>query len=87
MIALPVVTGRWTHIACVAGATSMRFFVDGVLVAELSATTSLSTDATDPSLIGANSPTGNDNFIGAIDVLQIYNRELDADAICWAAQP
>ena len=83
-ITLP--TGQWTHIACVATPTSQTAYVDGAVVASAAITTPMvGTLSGDLIHIGSNATPGNDNLIGAMDELRIFNVARTAQQICDAA--
>lgn len=60
--------GRWTHIACVNGTTTVSMYVDGAKITDAPAGAATSTTAL--AAIGGNSPSG-DPFVGALDELRV----------------
>jgi hypothetical protein len=83
-IALHVVPGVWTHIACTYDGTTMRLYQDGVLGNATPTTVTMTDGSTDGIRIGANSPDG-DVLDGAIDGLRIYSVARSAAQVCRAA--
>jgi hypothetical protein len=70
---------RWTHLAVTYGGGSMRFYVDGALVATRALTGTITVSEL-PLRIGGNAPWG-EFFDGLIDEVRIYNRVLSAAEI------
>ena len=77
---------RWTHVACVLGASEARLYVDGQLEASAAHEGNLVVVSFDW-FIGANHPAGDENFSGLIDSYRVYREPLTGDELCWAAQP
>ena len=71
--------GVWTHIASTYDGATMRFFVNGVQVAQRAQTGSIVT-STGALRIGANT-IWREAFVGDIDEVRIYNRGLTAAEI------
>jgi len=83
-------TGVWQHVVCSIDTVGQvaRIFIDGQSVLEeLHDTGDFGTDNTNPVMVGAESPGGNDNFDGLIDSLRFWSVARSADDICWTAQP
>jgi hypothetical protein len=75
--------GKWTHVACSGEGTTARLYVDGVLT-DTQQITEIST-GTNPMFIGANSPNGDQQFVGRIDNLRVWNSVRTPAQICAAA--
>jgi PKD repeat protein len=75
--ALPVNT--WSHIAATYDGATLRFFVNGLLVATRPQTGAI-TASTDGLSIGGNAYSGQ-NWSGLIDEVRVYNRALSATEI------
>ncbi len=69
-----LVTGTFTHLAVTYDGTTVRFYVNGSLVATKTATGAIST-STGPLQIGGDSIYGQ-FFSGAIDEVRVYNTAL-----------
>lgn len=71
---------QWHHVACVkSGATSMKLYIDGVLIAvdpTITATNTLTNS--DPLYIGINADGTSNDFTGSIDEIKIYTYALTA---------
>jgi hypothetical protein len=72
----------FTHLACRATESSLDLFVDGVLVATESGPYQIERPLPDPLLLGANSPQGNDRFVGVIDEVRIFAAAPSDAQIC-----
>jgi hypothetical protein len=83
-IALAVVPGVWTHIACTYDGQAMRLYQDGVLGNTTPTTVTLTDGSTDGMRLGANSPSG-DVLAGALDDVRIYSVARTPAEICAAA--
>jgi hypothetical protein len=77
--------GRWQHIACVAEGTTSRLYVDGVMVASVPCA-STRTPGEGPLHVGENGPTGDDQLVGAIDDLRIWDAEWTASEVAADAR-
>lgn len=66
---------QWHHIACVkSGASSLRLYIDGALIAEDTALTATNTlTNSDPLYIGINADGTSNDFTGSLDEIKIYN--------------
>ncbi|MCC7108933.1 MAG: LamG domain-containing protein, partial [Deltaproteobacteria bacterium] len=81
-------TGRWVHVTCSLSddGAGLVVYVDGAEAARaVHSGTLLSPNA--PIYIGANSPTGTEQFDGVIDELRVFRARRSAVDACWAAQP
>lgn len=83
--AAAVRAGEWHHVACVAEGTTLRLYVDGVQVATAPAAASRTPGAS-PLHLGENAPDGNDQLVGALDDVRIYDAEWDAPKVIQDAQ-
>lgn len=75
--ALPV--GVWTHLAATYDTTTLRLYVNGILVSSMARTGTIQT-STSPVQIGGDADYGL-YFQGLIDEVRIYNRALSASEI------
>jgi fibronectin type 3 domain-containing protein len=75
--ALP--TGTWSHLAATYDGTTLRLYVNGAQVSQLTTSGSILT-STSPLRIGGNSVWG-ERFTGLIDEVRVYNRALSAGEI------
>jgi hypothetical protein len=81
-----IADGQWHHVAGTrTKGSELKIYVDGLLIATATDTTSGDTTNTDSMGIGA-SPTGAAPFPGMIDSTRIYSRALSADEIRRNAQ-
>ena len=84
-----IVAGAWTHVACVTGSVgaerALRLYLDGVLVAEATTTSGISTGTADI-YAGADSPNGDQSFQGALDNVRIWSVARSDAEVCWTAQ-
>jgi hypothetical protein len=76
--------GAWTHVACVAGGGDVRVYLDGVLDNTMTVPNGIG-DIQSNIAIGMNAPSG-ENFIGVIDEVRVYNRELSTGEIVQASK-
>jgi hypothetical protein len=83
-IALKIVPGVWTHIACSYDGQTMRMYQDGVLASSTPTTVTMTDGSADGMRVGQNSPSG-DLLDGAIDGLRIYAVARSGAQICAAA--
>jgi hypothetical protein len=83
-IALKVVPGVWTHIACTYDGQTMRMYQDGVPASSTPTSITMNDGSADGMRVGANSPSG-DVLDGAIDGLRIYSVARTDEQICRAA--
>jgi len=76
--------GTWTHVACVHDGQSVTLYIDGQ--ARLTGPAGPpSSDGGNGSNIAGNSPGGDDDFLGRIDELRIWNRARTPAEVCEAA--
>ncbi|WP_169791638.1 LamG domain-containing protein [Sandaracinus amylolyticus] len=80
MAAAVIEAGRWHHVACVVEDATLRLYVDGREVATAPASTSRAPGSS-ALYVGENGPTGDDQLIGAIDDLQIWDKPLTGQEI------
>ncbi len=73
--------GLWVHLASTWDGTTIRHYLNGVLLAETTAFTGPIHASTAALIIGANVPYNNTAFKGALDDVQIYNHALSADEV------
>jgi hypothetical protein len=83
-IALHVVAGVWTHIACTYDGQAVRLYQDGTVAITTPTTITLTDGTTDGLRVGQNSP-GGDVLDGAIDGVRIYAVPRSAAQVCVAA--
>ncbi len=76
-VLLPV--NEWSHLAATYDGTTLRLYVNGLVVMSAPFTGNLAT-STDPLRIGGNSVYG-EYFTGVIDEVRIYSRTLSAAEI------
>lgn len=76
-----IVAGEWAHIACTWDTFTVRVYKNGHEVASQPATGILPIGSVVGSMIGANSPSG-DNFVGLIDQMRIWKRALTQAELC-----
>jgi hypothetical protein len=82
----PIPTNQWTHVACANDGTTLRTYINGVETAsEAFAPNSAAPTAT--SYIGANEPGGNDNWLGMLDQMRLFDHARSPGEICAAAAP
>lgn len=72
-----LIPGSWYHIAVTYDGTTLRFYVDGILISTSTQSYVLQT-TTEPLCIGVYN---NRNFDGRIDEVNIYDRSLDATEV------
>ncbi|MEM7262112.1 MAG: LamG-like jellyroll fold domain-containing protein, partial [Planctomycetota bacterium] len=75
-----VVADRWTHVAASYGAGQLRLYLDGALIDSTTTPAGTLPPALSDLGIGAESD-GDNGFVGAIDELSVYSRELSAAEI------
>jgi hypothetical protein len=86
--ALDVKPGTWTHIACVYDLQTIQLYQDGVAAANPPAAMNpIDTTNPDGIHIGENSPTGDDQLLGAVDEIRIWRVARSAAEIAADAQP
>jgi hypothetical protein len=73
----PVPLGQVSHVACVFDGASLAVYVDGALYAFEPAAGTLVTSSS-PLQIGENGPLGDDQWIGMIDDVRLWDRALTA---------
>jgi hypothetical protein len=64
--------GRWHHVACIAQRDRLELYVDGVLAASAAGSGAAPANAT-PLHLGADSPSGQDPLVGALDDVRIWD--------------
>lgn len=72
--------GQWHHLAAVYDGQRMALFVDGELADSVTASGPLAIN-TEPVLLGENSTSRKERFIGAVDDVRLYNRGLSESEI------
>jgi hypothetical protein len=83
-IALAVVPGVWTHIACTYDGQAVRLYQDGVLGSTTPTMVTLTNGSTDGMRLGENSPSG-DVLDGALDDVRIFSVARTPAQVCGAA--
>ncbi|MBF0614511.1 MAG: tandem-95 repeat protein [Magnetococcales bacterium] len=76
----PLQAGQWVHVTCVATASRLQIYINGVLDIE----TPISTQSVNNGnrvWIGSNPVVSSANFVGAVDDLTLYNHALTPDEI------
>ncbi len=73
--------GQWYHLAVTAGENSLRVYLDGVLCGQFAGASFNFSAAGLPLLVGAATPGGFEQYVGAIDDLAIYSRQLSEKEI------
>jgi hypothetical protein len=76
--------GEWQHVACAYDGTGLRLYHNGVQVAETLGTGNVSTGGSTGAAIAENSPD-NDEFIGKLDTIRIWNTGRTPSELCLAA--
>lgn len=82
-VGAPIPANQWTHVACAHDGTTMRTYVNGVETAS----EGYVPDGAAPtmvSFIGANEPDGDDNFLGSIDEMRLFDHARSPEQICAA---
>ena len=72
--------GQWHHLAAVYDGQRMALFVDGELADSVTASGPLAIN-TEPVLLGENSASRKERFVGAVDDVRLYNRGLSESEI------
>ena len=83
-----VPVGAWTHVACTYDVSRLIVFVDGAVDNCEDENTPIPTEGVDGVAIGANLGAGqmfDDRFIGGLDNVRVYSRDLAANEICTIA--
>ncbi|HET6994681.1 MAG TPA: Ig-like domain-containing protein, partial [Chitinophagaceae bacterium] len=75
-----LVLNTWAHLACTYDGTTLRYYQNGVQVATVAVTASM-TVTTNPLRIGGSVALGAQYFAGLIDEVRVYNRALSATEI------
>jgi hypothetical protein len=79
-----IAQGDWTHLACTWDGADAKLYIDGVVADEQTGNGDLA--ATPDELhLGDDSPSGADQFVGAIDSLRIWRIARPAADICAAS--
>ncbi len=73
--------GLWVHLASTWDGTTIRHYLNGVLLAETASFTGPIHASTAALIIGANVPYNTTAFKGALDDLQLYNHALSPDEV------
>lgn len=73
-------TNTWTHVASTFDGSTLRLYINGVQVATLNTTASMTT-STNALRIGGSTVLGSEYFAGLIDEVRIYNRALSQSEI------
>jgi hypothetical protein len=79
-----VAINTWSHIACTYDGTTVRLYLNGAQVATLGGGSPLGAGNTNGSVIGGNSPSG-DQLIGTIDQVRVWNVARTAAQVCAAS--
>ena len=79
----PINDGEWHFVAATFGNQTLRMYVDGVLENENGSAGGVDINPNDwPIMVGAESSSnGGQQFIGTLDEVAVFNRELSADEI------
>ncbi|MCP4453053.1 MAG: hypothetical protein GY809_16450 [Planctomycetes bacterium] len=79
----PVIDGEWHFVAATFGSQTLRMYLDGMLEGESESTGGVDINPNDwPIMVGAESSSnGGWQFIGTLDDVAVFNRELNADEI------
>ena len=78
----PLVPGSWYHMVITDDRTTMRFYVNGILVgAAAHASTRFAPNRMGPTVLGQRSDNAFDPFDGTIDDVAFYNKALSAQQI------
>ncbi|WP_236519435.1 LamG domain-containing protein [Sandaracinus amylolyticus] len=80
MAAAVIGAREWHHVACVAEQATLRLYVDGREVATTPAAMTR-TPGSSALYVGENGPTGDDQLIGAIDDLRIWDEPFTAQQV------
>jgi len=75
-----LVLNTWAHLACTYDGTTLRYYQNGVQVATVAVTASM-TVTTNPLRIGGSTALSAQYFAGLIDEVRVYNRALSATEI------
>ncbi len=75
--------GSWRHVACRHDGTTLQLFVDGVSVK--SAQTPFAASTADALVVGGDSPSEGDRWVGALDSLRIWSVARTDQQLCTAA--
>lgn len=76
--------GQWAHVAATYDGTTMRLYLNGVLVGSTAKTGAVASSAAD-AWIGDNPPGGGRAFDGLIDEVRIYSRALTQEELAALA--
>ena len=76
-----VPSGKWVHVAVSCDGSNVRFYISGVMVAEVAQPIPVPDYSAGDLLIGYVGPSNSWNLNGTIDEVRIYNRALSADEI------
>ncbi len=79
--------GLWVHLASVWDGSTIRHYLNGVMLAETAAFAGPIHASTGPLIIGANVPYNTTAFKGAVDELRIYDHPLTAEEVRALAGP
>lgn len=82
---VPVVAGEWFHTAVVLGNGRQQMYFNGMEVSDVACSATMNTASTDGSAVLQNSPTFDDQLIGAIDNLVIWSRRRSQRQICTSS--
>ncbi|NQV35082.1 MAG: discoidin domain-containing protein [Phycisphaeraceae bacterium] len=79
----PVVDGEWHFVAATFGSQTLRMYVDGILEGENGSAGDVDINPNDwPIMVGAESSSnGGWQFLGTLDDVAVFNRELSAEEI------
>ncbi|HCK91388.1 MAG TPA: hypothetical protein DHW71_00295 [Gammaproteobacteria bacterium] len=83
---LTMTTGEWHHVAVVSDGHTLKFYIDGELDPYQPAVTLSLGQNTEPMIIGADLPGGDEYFDGAIADVAVFNRQLSDQQIQNLAQ-
>jgi hypothetical protein len=73
----PLMVGKSTHLVVTADASGRKFYVDGVLTADLNTGGTTQWDPNGRALVLAGDPTGQNRWTGTLHLVAIYNQALD----------
>jgi hypothetical protein len=80
----PIPINTWTHVACTFDGTTTRLYIDGAQAGMTGSGTALTAGNTNGSVIGGNSPNG-EQLIGTIDQVRVWNVPRTAQQVCAAS--
>lgn len=73
--------GAWSHIACVASASKVDFYLNGQFTNSVPIRNITPVTQTIETFVGSNEPDGSDAFVGMLDELRLFKRLRTAEEI------